>query len=173
LINFSEQFLEVWKQLFDIHSTFSLYCHVYNFASIVSVIDQVWFAKLISKCICELCCLRQKASVNEVIQAVNLNIDNWQSSTILWKANQSVVSYRYEDWHTEWVSCSLFTRHWLFSVMLRTKLNDIVHLKCIGCWGRLSNMSPHSLVDCWWMSSDKEFECWKWLLLCCLCLMMI
>ena len=100
-----------------------------------------------------------------------LTTDNWVQSCE--KANQSVVSYRYEDWHTEWVSCSLFTRHWLFSVMLRTKLNDIVHLKCINCWGRLSNMSPHSLVNCWWMSSDKEFECWKWLLSCCLCLTMI
>ncbi len=43
--------LEIWKQFIDIHSILNLHCYMYNFTSIISIIDKIWFAKYIHKCI--------------------------------------------------------------------------------------------------------------------------
>ncbi len=82
LICWFKRSLEIWKQFTDAHSILSLHCHMCNFTSIVSVIDKIWFTKYIHKCIDISFCLRQKTSLNKVIQIFNLNIDNWKLSTI-------------------------------------------------------------------------------------------
>ncbi len=82
LICWFEWSLEIWKQFIDAHNILSLHCHVCNFTSIISIIDKIWFAKYICKHIDISFCLKQKISLNKVIQIFNLNIDNWKLSTI-------------------------------------------------------------------------------------------